>query len=150
MGKNGPHSTTLALIGNFLRRVFGALFVMTEACIDVSPDENPTSEPAPDVLVMKRELRNFVHANPRPDDLHLVVEVSGTTLAFDLTTKAGLYARASIAEYWILDVTGRRFIVHRKLVAGQYESVIGYGEQESIAPLAAPHAELWISEAFVA
>jgi hypothetical protein len=46
------HSISLAPIGNFLRRVFGELFVMAEACIDVSPD-NPTSEPQPDAFATK-------------------------------------------------------------------------------------------------
>jgi Uma2 family endonuclease len=30
----------------------------------------------------------------------LIVEVSDTTLRYDLRIKAGLYARAGIVEYW--------------------------------------------------
>jgi hypothetical protein len=41
---------------------------------------------------------------PRPGDLRLAVEISDTTLGFDLTTKAELYARAGIVEYWVVDV----------------------------------------------
>ena len=39
---------------------------------------------------------------PGPADLLLVLEISDTTLEFDLTVKAGLYARAGIREYWAL------------------------------------------------
>lgn len=48
-------------------------------------------EPEPDLIVLTRPLRDFLVSNPQPADLRLVVEVSDTTIAFDLTTKAGLY-----------------------------------------------------------
>jgi len=67
-----------------------------------------------------------------------VVEIADTTLAFDLTVKAALYARAGILEYWVLDLTGRRLIVHRDPKGGGYASVTAYSEHESIAPLSAP------------
>ena len=51
-------------------------------------------EPEPDVIVLQRDFSNFASANPRPEDLHLIVEVVDTTLSFDLTIKAALYARA--------------------------------------------------------
>jgi hypothetical protein len=31
-------------------------------------------------------------------------------LKFDLTVKAALHARAAIAEYWVLDITGKRLL----------------------------------------
>ena len=81
-------------------------------------------------------------ANPQPDDLRLVVEVSYSTITFDLSAKAGLYARAGIVEYWVIDIKGRRLIVHRNPREGVYSSVMAYGEFEPVAPLAAP-AELF-------
>jgi Uma2 family endonuclease len=66
-----------------------------------------------------------------------VVEIADTSLAFDLTIKSALYARAGIVEYWVLDVPGRRLIVHREPQGGQYHSVTAYNDQESVAPLGA-------------
>ena len=43
----------------------------------------------------------------------LIVEVADTTLAYDLTTKAELYATAGIADYWVLDVENRQLHVFR-------------------------------------
>jgi Uma2 family endonuclease len=80
--------------------------------------------------------------------LHLVVEVADTTLSFDLTTKAALYARAGIVEYWVLDVPGRRLIVHRHPQLGKYTTILIYSEQESVAPLAAPQAMFKVADAF--
>jgi Uma2 family endonuclease len=148
MGKNQPHVVSLVCIVAWLQQVFGWRFVSYEGTIDVAPEDNPTSEPIPDAIVLGRDLSHFQSGHPCRGDLRLVVEVSDSSLLFDLSVKAGLYARARIVEYWVLDVTGRRLIVHRNPVAGQYESVVGYGEQETIAPLAAPHAELRVAEAF--
>src|SRR5580692_11568392 len=148
MGKNRPHVNGLAGIHAWLLRVFGEKFVNQEAPIDVSPEDNPSNEPEPGVIVLNRDFWNFRSANPGPQDLHLVVEVADTTLNFDLTTKAGLYARAAIVEYWVLDVPGRRVIVHRQPQAGKYTTILIYSEHESVAPLAAPQAMFPVSTAF--
>ena len=67
-------------------------------------------------------------------------------MAIDLTTKARLYARSGIVEYWVLDVAGRRLIVHRDPVDGQYQSVIGFSEEERVARLAAPEQDIRVGE----
>ena len=148
MGKKRPHVNSVTLLMKLLVGIFGADLVNPEAPIDVSPEDNPTSEPEPDLIVLKRDLSHFKSENPRPQDLHLVVEVADSTLGFDLTTKARLYARAGIVEYWVLDVAGRRMLVHRDPREGRYLSVVEYGNKESVSPLAAPGSSLRISDAF--
>ena len=148
MGKKRPHVNALTLLMAWLVQVFGTKFVNPEAPIDVAPEDNPTNEPEPDVIVLKRELSNFISANPGPEDLRLVVEIADTTLNFDLTTKAALYSRAGIVEYWVLDVSGRRLIVHRDPGESGYSSIVAFSEGESVAPLAAPHAEFRVHDAF--
>jgi Uma2 family endonuclease len=148
MGKNRPHSISLALLHIWLQTVFEAHFVNAAAPIDVSPDDNRLNEPKPDLIVLSCPFTTIVSGNPQPSDLKLVVEISDTTLFFDLHTKAAQYARAAIVEYWVLDVTRRRLIVHRNPVAGKYASVVVYGENESVAPLAAPDAEFRPAQAF--
>ena len=140
LGKKRPHVFALALMSIWLRRVFGEAFVHQESPIDVSPEDNPSNEPEPDLVVLNRDIWHFRAANPGPSDLRLVVEAADTTLRFDLTTKARLYARAGIIEYWVLDVSGRRLIVHREPQFGKYAAVLNYNDQESVAPLTAPHA----------
>jgi hypothetical protein len=54
--------------------------------------------------------------------------------------KPALYARAAFAEYWVLDVAGRRLIVHRSPESGAFTSVAAYSENEILSPLAAPKA----------
>jgi Uma2 family endonuclease len=149
MGKKPPHRNSVALLLEWLFSVFGARFVLQEAPIDVAPEDNPSSEPEPDLSVLKRDLSHFAKTNPQPDDLHLVIEVSDSTLGFDMRTKAGLYARAGIVEYWVLDIPGRRMIVHRDPQAGRYASVVAYAAEESVAPLAAPDSRFRVNDAFL-
>ena len=147
MGKKLPHVVALRWLMDWLKDVFGREFVYPESPIDVAPEDNPTNEPEPDLIVLKRELTPS-SSQPRPEDLHLVVEVADTTLRFDLTTKAALYARAGIVEYWVLDVAAKRLIVHRDPQRGVYRSVVAYSVQESVAPLSAPHAKFRVSDVF--
>ena len=148
MGKLPPHANSIVLLHAWLIRIFGALFVYQEHTIDVAPEDNPSSAPEPDLVVLKQDITHFTQARPGPQDLHLIIEVSDSTLSFDLRTKAGLYARAGIVEYWVLDIADGRMIVHRDPRAGLYASVVAYNGNESVAPLCAPESPLRIKDAF--
>jgi Uma2 family endonuclease len=148
IGKNQPHVISLVYLLAWLQGVFGVRRVLPEAPIDVAPEDNPTSKPEPDLAVLKREVSHFLKEAPQPGDLDLVLEVADTKLYFALTTKALLYARAGITDYWVLDIAGRRMIVHREPREGRYSSVVVYGSEESVAPLAAPESFLKIGDAF--
>ena len=147
IGKKRPHVNALTLVQGWLVQVFGARFVNAEAPIDVAPEDNPTNEPEPDLIVLKQDLSHFT-SNPRAEDLRLLVEIADTSLNFDLTVKAALYARAKVLEYWVLDVVGRRLLVHRNPRSGAYADITVYDEHERVSPLAAPHASFRAADAF--
>jgi Uma2 family endonuclease len=149
-GQKRPHVNALVAVQAWLVRTFGVQFVNPAAPIDVAPEDNPTSEPEPDLVVLARPSQEFRDANPRPGDLRLVVEISDTTLGFDLTTKAELYARAGIIEYWVVDVAARRLIVHRDPSQGLYNSVTAYSAEETVTPLASPGSDFRVADAFQA
>jgi len=76
----------------------------------------------------------------------LVVEVSDTSLAYDRDTKAPLYAREGVAEYWLVDVRARAVIVHRTPVGGAWTSVARFAKGQPVPnaafdPAARPDAE---------
>jgi Uma2 family endonuclease len=104
LGKKRPHVDTGTRLFAWLLRVFGDDNVNSEAPINVAAEDNPTNEPVPDLIVLKPSYSGL-SAPPQPNDLHLVVEVADSSLTFDLTVKAALYARAGIVEYWVLDVS---------------------------------------------
>ena len=65
------------------------------------------SEPEPDVVVLKPRDDFYASALPTGPDTLLVIEVSDTTLAYDVRIKAPLYARHGVPELWILDLSGK-------------------------------------------
>src|SRR5262249_7851782 len=127
MGKNRPHSDSAIFLNAWLVQVFGLRYVNFESPIESDPKDNVINRPQPDIFVLNRQFKRFRSAIPRPQDLVLVVEISDTSLDFDLGVKAVLYARAGIADYWVLDLQGRRLIVHREPRDGRYHSIVEYG-----------------------
>jgi Uma2 family endonuclease len=104
------------------------------------------SEPEPDAALVSGAPRDFIHEHP--STALLVVEVASTSLAHDLK-KAGLYARAGVPEYWIVDVKNRQVFVHRApapMPGKKFRH--GYRERRTepdsgrIATLAAPEIEI--------
>jgi hypothetical protein len=102
-----------------------------------------------DVFLMSWMIRD-TGGSPEPGDSLLVAEASGSTLVFDLTVKAGLYARAGIAETWVVDLQSRRLIVHRGPEDGAYLDVAAYAEDEMVATLGAPNSVIRVGDLFEA
>jgi Uma2 family endonuclease len=66
------------------------------------------SEPQPDVMLLGPRDDWYGTALPEPADVLLVVEVSESTLRYDRGPKLRAYARAGIAELWIVDLVEGR------------------------------------------
>jgi Uma2 family endonuclease len=145
MSQKRPHINTNTVIISRLTRLFGENYVQLPGAIDVSPEDNPTSHPEPDATALKHPTIEYDN-DPRPSDIYLVVEVSDSTLRFDLGTKANLYARAEIVEYWVVDVNARQLHVHRDPVNGAYQHITVLNEQDHVTLLAKPNDLIPVSE----
>ena len=139
MGKNHPHVLWENLTLAWLHSIFGSEFVRFEAPTDVSAEDNPINEPEPDLMVTKKSIREY-RTTPSPSDLLLVIEISDSTVKFDRSVKAALYARAGIVEYWMIDIPGNQVLVHRDPRDGKYQTVMSARSDETISPLAKPDA----------
>ena len=138
MGQNQPHAIAVTLLIKWLIAVFGGDFVLCQLPIEVTDADRPAYQPQPDASVITQPITAYLSEPPGPGDLRLVAEVSDSTLRGDLNTKAALYARASIPEYWVLDVSSRRLFVHRGPTNGAYATVEWYSDAESVFPKASP------------
>ena len=69
MGKKRPHVDAVTLMFVWLVQTFGARYVNTEAPINVALEDNPTNEPEPDLIVLRREFAGFRSTTSRPEDL---------------------------------------------------------------------------------
>jgi Uma2 family endonuclease len=145
--QKAPHSMAILLARGALEAAFGPGHVVrTQAPLDL----DPSSEPEPDVAVVPGSVRDYV---AHPKTALLVVEVSETTLWLDRTRKAPLYARAGLAEFWIVNLVDRQLEVHRDPVADaaqplgfRYASVSVLGPPDFVCPLAAPAARVAVAD----
>jgi Uma2 family endonuclease len=94
-----------------------------------------TSAPEPDIAIFPSAVHD---RDVTGRDIVLAVEVSVSSLAFDLGLKAALYARHGVQEYWVVDVQARRIVVHRQPTAEGYRERSTVDHVGEIAPLAFP------------
>lgn len=69
------------------------------------------SEPLPDITVVVPRADRYRGSHPVPADVVVVIEISQTTLRYDLDVKVPLYARHGVAETWIVDLKNDRLHV---------------------------------------
>lgn len=124
--------TTLAQI--FHARATDRYAIRVQQPIDLGPQ----SLPQPD-LVLYRPGR-YRDRHPGPADIFLVVELSDSSLSFDLGPKLALYQRARIPEYWVLNAK----LLHC-FRAPEYEHQI---LREPISPAAWPDIRIDLEELF--
>ena len=143
---NAPHDLVVRLIMKWLVTIFDGLFVNIQNSINVANEDNEINEPVPDASLLDYAGGDYLDGNPNPMFVQLVVEVSDTTLNFDLKTKAALYSRAGIKDYWVIDINGRKIIVHRQPTPKGYQEILAYTENEYIAPFVKPEALVKVAD----
>jgi Uma2 family endonuclease len=104
------------------------------------------SEPEPDFALLSPDWAQAPKAPPKPEHVFLVVEVSDSTLRYDRTVKAELYARYGVAEYWIVNVVAGEVIVHRGPSADGYRNVRVAAADEVLELVALPGLRLAVAD----
>ncbi len=103
-----------------------------------------------DLAIVLGSIRDYKRAHPT--NALLVVEVSESSLKFDQTRKARIYARAGIPEYWIVNLQDRCVEVRRDpapaspKVKPSYMTVTIHKAGESIVPLAMPQQSIAVDD----
>lgn len=85
----------------------------------------------PDFIVFRAELELDQVTG---SDAALLVEISDSSLDWDLGRKAQLYADEGVAEYWVVDAATRTTHVHLMPAAGGYGSVRAYAPDVMLEP----------------
>ena len=122
------HAFVIQELTRTLVRLLGDEFrVLSQLPLTLAGD----SEPEPDIAVVKAG--EAASATRHPGSALLVVEVAGESLRFDRQTKAALYARSGIPEYWIVNLADSTVEVCREPDAstGSYraKTVVPSGQQ---------------------
>src|SRR5215510_759028 len=103
------HAAVVYRLDTLLRKVAPGAMVFVQSPLVLGE----RSVPQPDVMLLRPRADEYYNSLPVAADALLVVEVADTTLAYDLEVKRPLYARAGVAEIWIVDVNRREVHVFR-------------------------------------
>lgn len=140
------HAAVVVLVRAALERAFGRAYHVREEK-PIALDDR--SEPEPDVVVVPGTPRDYLDAHPsRPV---LLVEVAETSLAIDRLRKGSLYARAGVADYWVVNLVEEVLEVYREPLMARsgadwkFDSVRLLRRNATITPLAAPRARIRVS-----
>ena len=146
--QGAAHYTAIWKTAKALEAAFGPGWVVrTQGPIGLDDD----SEPEPDVAVVPGGPEDYRGAHPsRPV---LTVEVSESSLSSDRERKGSVYARAGLADYWILNLAARVLEVYREPAADlsapfgwRYARREVFDAAARVSPLAAPGAGVRVSD----
>jgi Uma2 family endonuclease len=108
--------------------------------------EDLDSEPEPDIVVCSNpDVESYGTTETKP---LLVIELADSSLRYDMTEKAALYADAQIPEYWVVNLVDRVLEVHRRPQNGAYETCLRVPCGSRISPEAWPEVDLDVSSLF--
>lgn len=99
-----------------------------EICVQ-QPVTLSTSEPEPDLMVIRGSYRDYRDHHPSPRDVGLIVEIADSSVTLDRITKARIYAAAGVPEYWIVNLVDRQVEVYRQ----PQSSEAAYSQAEVVA-----------------
>lgn len=146
--QGSPHAAIVMQVGQVLRSAFGAGW-HPRLQAPVALDED--SEPEPDVTIVTGAPRDYLGGHPAT--AALVVEVADSSLRLDRRLKGGLYARAGLPEYWIVNLVDGALEVHRAPRPAAdapygwvYRSIDILRPPATVTPLAAPGARIPVAD----
>ena len=134
--------------GSKLLALFFKAFEGRASVYQEAPLEFPEldSEPQPDVVVCSNlDIESWGTLDAKP---LLVVEIADSSLRYDMTEKAALYADARIPEYWVVNLVDRMLEVHRHPKDGVYETRLRVPCSGQVSPEAWPGVVFDVSSFF--
>jgi Uma2 family endonuclease len=143
-----PHAAATTLTEDALRGAFGAGFTVR---VQQPLELGRSSDPEPDLAVVGGGPRDYAAAHPT--SALLIVEVADTSLAFDRTDKASLYAAAGILDYWIVNLIDRQLEIrrsprpdHAQPFGAGYVILTVHSPSDVVAPLSVPQAQIPVAD----
>lgn len=140
-----PHAATTQRTFNYLSSLLASkAFLRMQLPITLPPD----SEPEPDIAIVRIDSREYIDNHPTANDIFLLIEVADNTLNKDRKQKARTYAKAKIADYWVLDVNARQVYVLREPGDTTYQQETILSGNDMLSMLAFPEIEVQVKHMF--
>lgn len=116
---------------------------LTEALVKQAPGELAlfveTSVTLSNITLLEPDLalwpRDMGCREVRGPEIVLIVEVSSSTIGYDLKVKPRLYAMAGVREYWVVDALRYTIRVHRAPEGEAYGDVEEYESHDAVSAL---------------
>ncbi len=138
-----PHAACVDRLNVLLQRLGGVQgIVRVQSPIRL----NAHSEPQPDLSILRHRADFYAAAHPTPEDVLLVVEVADTSLRYDRDVKIPLYARAGIAEAWLVDLLNGSVDIFTQPSERGYQQSRRVGRDARMTSPALPSATLLVSD----
>ncbi len=106
-----PETPYHANCNNKIYKYFLTLFNSLADVRSAHPISLSNSQPQPDLVLAKLPDSLYDSKHPEPEDIYLLIEISYSTLNYDLNKKKQVYAKSNIAEYWIIDLENDCLII---------------------------------------
>ncbi len=140
-----PHAGLVTQLNALLNRLLGdRALISVQSPIRLSN----TSEPQPDLVVLRPRPDFYKGAHPNPADVLLLIEVADSTLAIDKGIKVPLYARGMIPEVWVIDVNGQLVWQYLQPGATGYQIAKPFGKGDTLSAAALTGVSLNINDLF--
>ena len=139
----GPHH--LSVVDRLNRFWVTALGTRAIVRVQGSVPAPPQSQPEPDLALLRERQDFYRKTHPQPDDVLLIIEVADSSLDYD-HDKLRIYARAGMAEVWIVDLLDARIEVYRAPRGDSYGDVRVARRGEQVACLAFPDVALAVDD----
>jgi Uma2 family endonuclease len=105
------------------KRLFRAVGDAAEVSAQLPVRLSVRSEPQPDFAVLRPKRSGYRDGHPTSSDVLLLIEVSDSTLRYDLGKRASLYAAHGVPEYWVFDLQRNRVWRHRAPSGERYTEI---------------------------
>ena len=139
------HASCVRRLNNSLSQKLG-----DKAIIDVQNlvGLDDSSEPQPDVVLLKPRQDFYASAHPQPKDVFLVIEVADSTIKYDREVKIPLYAEEGVIEVWLVDINLECVEVYREPANGVYKNMNKFSRGENLIIQAFDDVQINLDEIF--
>ncbi len=105
-----------------------------------------SSEPQPDVLILRPRADFYRGGHPTPDDVRLVIEVADPSEDFDRHAKLPRYAQAGIPEAWLIVLSRDAVDLYNDPSPDGYRAHRRFGSGELVTSRQFPALNVAVSE----
>ena len=124
-----PHAACVTILHQLLTLKFvGKLIVISQNPIRL----DDFSEPQPGIALLRWREDFYKHGHPTPADVLLIIEVADSTVESDRSYKMPLYAKAGIAEAWLVNLPDEKIELYAEPADGAYQFASDFKRGEDV------------------